>query len=87
MIQKIKRWIYSKFFLFDDVTPMIRATSVDRTCTRDAETRKRVAKAFEQQEKQIQTRAMKAHGPDCKEPLDCKKRICFKQVPDKIVKT
>lgn len=85
MINRIKRWIYSKLFLFDDqVTPM--KVSSEKYCTRDAETRKRVAKAFKEQESQMNARSMKAHDVTCEDPISCKKIICFKWTPDKIVK-
>ena len=86
MIRRIKRWIYSKFFLFDEeFTPLTKAPS-EKSCTRDAATRKRVAKAFEEQQEQMQSRAMKAHDVTCEDPISCKKAICFQWAPDKIVK-
>ncbi len=87
MISKIKRWIYSKLFLFDEeVSQPVRQIKSEKCCIRDAETRKRVAKAFEQQEKQMQSRAQKAHDPKCEDPISCKKTICYQWAPDKIVK-
>lgn len=53
--------------------------------TRDIASRKRVAKAFAQQQTQMKARALKPHDPTCKDPLMCKQISCFKRVPDKIV--
>lgn len=84
-IQKIKRWILTKkFILEEEVTVTSRAVTILEN-QRDAETKKRVALAFKLQEKQMQSRAMKAHGSDCIDPLTCKKTICFTWEPDKIV--
>lgn len=66
----------------DAVRAVVPTHQVD---VRDVETRKRVKKAFEAQESAMKARAMKAHDPSCVDPLTCKKRICFKPVPDKIV--
>lgn len=86
MIRRIKRWIYSKLFLFDEEFTPITKVSSDRSCTRDAATRKRVAKAFEEQQQEMQSRAMKAHDATCEDPISCKKTICYQWAPDKIVK-
>lgn len=86
MINRIKRWIYSKFFMFDEEIAPISKIKTEASCTRDAETRKRVAKAFEQQAQQMQMRAMKAHDPSCEDPISCKKTFCYQWAPDKVVK-
>ncbi len=84
-LKKLKRWILTKQFLFEEeITPVTKAQSTQEN-TRDAQTRKRVAQAFKAQEKQMQARAMRPHSPDCKDLLTCKKRICFTWEPDKIV--
>lgn len=86
MINRIKRWIYSKLFLFDEeVAPLVKANT-EKSCTRDAETRKRVARAFKEQEKLMQLRAMKAHDLKCEDPSSCKKTFCYQWAPDKVVK-
>ena len=84
-LKKLKRWILTKrFFLEEEITPVSKEiTTLENQ--RDAETRKRVAAAFKAQEKQMQARAMKAHDATCPDPLMCKKTICFKWEPDKIV--
>lgn len=86
MFSRIKRWIYSKLFLFDDSYQVVSKMSTTQENPRDAETRKRVAKAFKEQEKQMQSRAMKAHDPSCEDPISCKKTFCYQWAPDKIVK-
>lgn len=86
MMNRIKRWIYSKFFMLDEEIAPISKIKTEASCTRDAETRKRVAKAFEQQAQQMQMRAMKAHDASCIDPWTCKKTICYTWEPDRIVK-
>ena len=46
---------------------------------------KETRKDFEAQQEQMQSRAMKAHAADCKDPWTCTKSPCFKWQPDKIV--
>jgi len=53
--------------------------------TRDTQTRRRVATAFEQQKDDIAMRLRKAHDGDCENPLDCKRETCFNWKPDRIV--
>ena len=86
MIQRLKRWIQSKLFIYDEVIPIIKATSIVQENPRDIETRKRVRQAFKAQEHQMQSRAMKAHDANCIDPWTCQKAICYKWEPDKIVK-
>jgi len=85
MINRIKQWIYSKLFLFDEEVAPLSKTKTEKSCTRDAETRKRVAQAFEEQAQAMQTRAMKAHDVSCIDPWTCNKAVCYKWEPDKIV--
>ena len=82
LISKIKAWIHSKRIIHKDIifSPIVSTVQED---IRDIETKKRVAKAFEQQSEQIKIRARKQHS--CSDPLSCKRRTCFKSVPDKIV--
>jgi hypothetical protein len=86
MISRIKRWIYSKFFIFDEEIASVSKIKTEASCTRDTETRKRVAKAFEEQAEAMKCRAMKAHDPSCEDPISCKKTFCYQWAPDKIVK-
>lgn len=46
---------------------------------------KKTRKAFEAQQEQMSTRALKPHAADCPDPLTCTKSPCFKWAPDKIV--
>ena len=83
IFHKIKEWFKCKSIANNTIiAPDSIVYEVD---TRDMETRKRVKKAFEAQEAQMNARAMKAHDPSCKDLDACKKRKCFKSVPDKIV--
>lgn len=50
-----------------------------------AATKKRVRKAFEDQQQQLHARSMKAHNPDCPDTWQCTKDPCFIWQPDKIV--
>lgn len=85
-LNKIKRWFYTKQFILEE-EPFLHTLSHRsvKEDTRDAQTRKRVAKAFEQQEVQMRARAMKAHDASCIDPWTCEKSVCFKFEPDKIV--
>lgn len=87
MISKLKRWIYSKMFFMDASVQPIKRESVICENTRDQDTRKRVAAAFEQQRIAMNARALRPHGAECADPLSCMDRSCFKLVPDKIVHT
>lgn len=51
----------------------------------NAATRKRVRKAFEEQQQELNARAMKAHDPTCPDTWECKKEQCFVWEPNKIV--
>lgn len=85
LFRKIKNWFLTKKFILEEELTPVSKTITQLENERDAATRKRVAAAFKSQEKQMQARAMKAHDPACPDPLTCKKRICFKWEPDKIV--
>lgn len=52
---------------------------------RHQESLKRTRKTFEDQQQQMDTRAMKAHAADCPDPWTCTRNPCFKWEPDKIV--
>jgi len=84
MFQRLNDWLKGRVIVSDEgIIPVPALThQVDQ---RDIETRKRVKKAFEAQSVQMQSRAMKAHDPSCKDLDTCKKRKCFKVEPDKIV--
>jgi hypothetical protein len=81
-INAIKAWLYSKTLIRDDLLPSVAIPTVQED-VRDVETKKRIAKVFEQQEKSMRIRALKPHS--CIDPLICKKRTCFKHEPDKII--
>lgn len=98
MLKKLTRRFINWFYvlrcrlthkkLFDTDNPLGHAPQQDtvKECTRDRETRKRVAKAFAEQAQYMQARALKRHGFDCKDPSFCDKKDCFVWEPDKIVK-
>lgn len=48
--------------------------------------RTRLNKSFQQQQQQLQSRALIPHGADCPDPLSCIKSVCFVWESDKIVK-
>jgi predicted RNA-binding protein with PUA-like domain len=41
--------------------------------------------AFDKQQQDMNTRALKPHSSDCEDPWDCKKDVCFVPSPDKII--
>lgn len=57
----------------------------NQECTRDAATKKRVRNYIESQHELLVVRAMRPHGPDCADPIDCNNMDCFKFVPDVII--
>jgi len=58
---------------------------VEQEDPRTQESIKRTRKNFEEQQEQMQARAMKPHAFDCPDPWTCKKSPCFIWEPDKIV--
>jgi len=52
---------------------------------RTLESIKQARKSFDEQQQQMQMRALKAHSADCKDPWTCTKSPCFVRMPDKIV--
>ena len=69
---------------FKTYKPEAKINSVQED-QRAIESRKRVKKAFEEQWEQINQRAIRPHGPHCKDPMTCNKPHCWKWEPDKIV--
>ncbi len=63
-------------------TPVINTVQED---TRDQETRKRVAKYFEENHTLIIARALRPHSYECVESDLCEKDPCWEFVPDKII--
>jgi len=85
MFKTIKNWFKRHSLAMDDVVVAPSKAATQQTDVRTQETIKRVRKAFDAQQKQMQSRAMKAHDPSCGDVLLCKKKACFKWEPDKIV--
>lgn len=91
LISSLLNWFYllrlklTEKKLYTDDSPLQPVESV-KECTRDKATRERVAKAFKEQAQQMQARALKSHGSDCKDPAFCTKQKCFVWAPDTIVK-
>lgn len=83
MINKVKAWIQSKRLMNNDITVSVIPTVQEDT--RSIKAVKRVRKAFEQQQEAMNIRALKRHS--CSDPDLCTKRICFENIPDKIVHT
>lgn len=97
MIKLLKRlWdkIKYKLIAVDGIDNPVQQTTrqesvkecTTQVCTRDAATRRRVRMAIKKQQKQMQMQALKAHDPSCKDPVFCKKAICFKREADKVIK-
>lgn len=87
MLSKILLWwiSFKSRFNFSLIKTPLDTSATSQESSRDIEARKRVKKAFEEQQSAMNARAMKAHDPSCVDPLTCKKRKCFKFAPDKIV--
>jgi len=85
MLKKIKQWIHSfRLLNLDSDVSAITKTATVQEDVAAKEAVKRVRKEFKQQESAMNARALKAHGGDCKDPLFCEKKHCFKWAPDKI---
>lgn len=88
MISKIRKWLSSKRLIrsmsADGVVPSaISPVSIeDIRAINDV---KSFNKSFDQQQQQMQSRAMVPHEADC-DVISCKKPSCFKWEADKIVK-
>lgn len=83
LFNKIYGYVRSKHSI-DTVTPIFRPDVVQED-PRDQQAVKRVRAAFDAQQIQMQTRALKKHGSDCIDILNCKKDICFVGSPDQMV--
>ncbi len=83
-LRRIRNRFARSAFIEDSIFPFEKEAVV-KECTRDAQTRKRVADSFKAQRDQMNARALKPHGDSCRDPLICKQGICFKSAPDKIV--
>lgn len=89
--KKMFKWLSDLFKFRDEggeVKIRLRDNPINPTTQEDPrtqETIKRVRKAFKEQERDIQVRALKPHSAVCKDPLACKTKKCFKWEPDKIV--
>lgn len=89
MISKIVNWLKNKRLIrsmsADGVVPsaMSPVNQEDIRAINDVKT---FNKSFDKQAKQMQARALVAHGSEC-DVITCTKVSCFKVEPDKIVKT
>jgi len=88
MIIRLLNWLKSKRLLrnIDNVGIGSTLHPVHQEDSRDAATRARVNKIFDQQQQQMQSRAKVAHNSDC-DVLSCTKVSCFTWEPDIIVAT
>jgi hypothetical protein len=84
MLHKLKSWIATKNLRLGPIEAIKPTAQED---TRDTLARKRVNKVFDDQWETIQARAQKAHDPQCEDSWTCTKDVCWKFVPDKIVKS
>lgn len=85
MFAKLKNWFKNKYLFIDDVPVVPTKAATQQSDIRTQESIRRFRKSFQEQEAQMQERAMKSHDPSCKDVLACKKRKCFKWESDKIV--
>lgn len=90
MLSKIKNMINRFKIINISDTPIasINSPLIDPVfCenSKDQEVRKRVDKMFQQQQQDLNIRALKPHSAHCKDPDLCTKPKCWKWAPDKIV--
>jgi len=89
MISKIRNWLRNKRLIRSvdvsavSVVPFVPVAQEDMRAATDV---KNFNKSFDQQQKQMQAKAMVAHEPDC-DVITCTKVSCFKWEPDKIIAT
>lgn len=83
MLNKAKAWIHSKRLMNNDIIHIVTPTVQEDT--RSIEAVKRVRKMFDQCAESINAMALKRH--ECADPDLCTKKICFKNIPDKIAHT
>lgn len=84
MLDKIKKLIADfKLNSIQDDNVIKSRPRIEKHDMRDAQVRKRVAKAFEAQEAIMNARALQPH--QCLDPVTCQKVRCWKWVPDKVV--
>lgn len=88
MISRIRKWISNKRLIRSidvssvSVVPFVPVNQEDMRSVNDV---KSFNKSFDQQQQQMQARALVAHEPDC-DVISCNKSSCFKWECDKIVK-
>lgn len=85
MISFFKK-LFSRFRSTPIDTPLSSyRPSIHQEDTRTTQAIKNVRKAFIEQAKELQARALKPHSASCSDPLTCSKEKCFEPEPDKIV--
>lgn len=89
MISRIRNWLKARRLIktvdASGFTPSV-FDPVHKEDTRAAQAVKTFNKSFDQQQQQMQARALVAHEPGC-DVISCNKVSCFKVEPDKIVKS
>ena len=88
MISRIRKWLHNKRLIRSvDATGMITPVfnPVNQEDLRAINDVKSFNKSFDQQQQQMQARAMVPHEADC-DVISCNKNSCFKWECDKIVK-
>ncbi len=86
IISRVKRfwaWFKATHKTLPTEEVLMAKTYEVKECQRDAQTKKRVAAAFEAQKVEMRMRALKPH--DCQDPITCEKDVCYTFAPDKIV--
>lgn len=86
MLTKLKEFFFGDKDTIDAVsTASIYKPVSYQEDSKTAEVRKRVNKAFDQQQKQMNLRALKRHSMKCSDPLMCSNPHCWTWEPDRIV--
>lgn len=84
MLKKIKEWLFGDRNVIIPSDYPLRP--IEKTTQEDSgpvEMRMRINQAMREQH--VDERALKPHGADCKDPLECKRAVCWKWEPDNIV--
>ena len=87
MISKIKKWISNKRLAKGIGSLDVIPTALAPVAQEDSRVTKAIAevnKAFDRQHKKLMRMSLIPHEADC-DFINCKKAVCFKFPPDKIV--
>lgn len=87
LFSKIKAYLATIGLKTSDVQIKLKGSSIVTEDESAVNLRKRIHKAFDDQQSELHGRGLVPHSAECQDPLSCVKQPCFKWEPDKIVRT